>query len=345
MNKKILRPIIIIIIVLASLILLWKNLNQTSEWDSKLFSINNPQSIDKVTFIPNDESQRTLTLYKEDNIWFVKNDLGNFKADTNSVKQLIFWLMPKLRIQRPTTDEQSKFVNRQLTQFATKATFYAKGTEVQSIFVGGPTQDQLATYMFKEGTDRPCLVEIQNFNGYATPYFNTNINLWRTSQLLEVEPEDIQELAIEWPQNPEWNYKILNQDSKSPQLFYKNQTVSNANSSLLTGYLLLCSSFSRETGDIAGINRDISRKDSVINSSAIVKFNYILKNQKSISISIFDNPNYEDTEIDAKSSNTETIQTKLFWIKSSEDPNLWLTQGVLIKNKIKQYQDFIISQP
>ena len=186
MNKKILRPVIIIVLVLASLGLLWRNLNQTSEWDPKLFSIENPQLIDKISFVPNDESQRTLTLYKEKNIWYVKNDLGNFKADTNSVKQLLFWLMPKLRIQRPTTDEQSKFVNRQLTQYATKATFFENGKEVQSIYVGGPTQDQLATFMFKEGTDRPCLVEIKNFNGYATPYFNTNINLWRSSQLLDV---------------------------------------------------------------------------------------------------------------------------------------------------------------
>lgn len=345
MNKKILRPLIIIVIVLASLALLWRNLNQTSKWDPKLFSIQNPQSIDKVTFTPNDETQRTLTLFKEGTTWYVKNDLGNYKADSNSVKQLIFWLMPKLRIQRPTTDEQSKFVNRQLTQYATKATFYSGNTEIQSIYVGGPTQDQLATFMFKEGTDRPCLVEIQNFNGYATPYFNTNINLWRSSQLFEVEPENIKELSVEWPQNPEWNFIILNPDNQSPQLIYRNQTISNANSSLLTGYLLLCSNFSRETGDVAGINKDIPRRDSIINSNPLITFKYILANNKSTSISIFDNPNYEDTEIEANINDTETVQTKLFWIKSSDDPNLWLTQGVLIKNKIKQYQDFIISQP
>ena len=345
MNKKILRPLLIIVIVLTSLGLLWRNINQTSEWDPKLFSIHNPESVDKVTFIPNDESQRTLTLYKQDNIWYVKNDLANYKADTNSVKQLIFWLMPKLRIQRPTTDEQSKFVNRQLTQYATKATFYSGSAEIQSIYVGGPTQDQLATFMYKEGTDRPCLVEIQNFNGYATPYFNTNINLWRSSQLLEVEPESIGELTVEWPQNPDWNFKIANPDDQSPKLIYKNQVITNANSSLLTGYLLLCSNFSRETGDVAGINKDIPRRDSIINSPALVTFNYVLKNKESISIDIFDNPNYEDTEVEANINNTETVQTKLFWIKSSDDPNLWLTQGVLIKNKIKQYQDFIISQP
>ena len=345
MNKKIIRPILIIILVLSSLGFLWKNLNQTSEWDPKLFSIENPKLIDKVEFVPNDESQRILTFYKENNVWFVKNDLGNYKADTNSIKQLIFWLMPKLRIQRPTTDEQSKFVNRQLTQFATKATFFANGKEVQSIYVGGPAQDQLATFMFKEGTDRPCLVEIQNFNGYATPYFNTNINLWRSSQLLEVSPDEISQLNVNWPQNPEWNFSIQNQENKAPELIHQNKTIENANISLLSGYLLLCSNFSRETGDIAGINKDIPRRDSIINSTPIITFDYTLTNKKHISISIFDNPNFEDTEVNANTTNTETVQTKLFWIKSSEDSNLWLTQGVLIKNKVKQFQDFIISQP
>jgi hypothetical protein len=59
-----------------------------------------------------------------------------------------------------------------------------------------------------------------------------------------------------------------------------------------------------------------------------------------MSISIYPNSHFEDVGVDASPTDTKTLQTALFWVKSSDDPNLWLTQDVVIKNRLKSLSEF-----
>jgi hypothetical protein len=100
--------------------------------------------------------------------------------------------------------------------------------------------------------------------------------------------------------------------------------------------------FAREAGSVAGINQDATQKDAILKSTPLVIFNYTTSNNQKTSISVYPVPSgFEDVAIDAKPTETTTKQTELFWVKSSNDPYIWMAQDIVLRNRIKQLSDFL----
>lgn len=339
-NKAYYKPIIISIVALLSAYLLWDNLNSTAEYDPSIFALKEPALVDRFTFTPNDENKFGLTFFKnQQGDWLIHNSKDTFPADTNNINMLLYWAVAKLKVQRPVNDEQKKYLVRQLAMEATKATFYSEGKAFHTIYIGGSTQDNSATFMYKPEMERPCIVEIAGFNGYLTPYFNTDIHLWRSLNLIDIPVGNIKNLTVSWPANPKNGFSISQKDEQLSLIDTNGNTV-ESNQSLLTGYLMLCSSFTREAGSIAGINRHNEQRDSVLSQQPVVIFRYELTDNSIQELAILPNNGFEDVSIDAKPSETQAVQSALFWMKSSEDDNLWLTQDIILKNRMKTLNDF-----
>jgi hypothetical protein len=252
---------------------------------------------------------------------------------------LLQWAMRKLKVQRPVSPESVKNLSRKMALNAVKATFSVNGKDMHSIYVGGSTQDNMATYMYKTDSETPYIVEIPGFQGYVTPYFNTDIHVWRSLKLIDFQTADILSIHVDWPKNPQQSFQIKQENNQFSLFNNQNQFV-KANQSLLAGYLMLCSQLAREAGAVAGINRDQKQKDSVLNSLPIIRFTYTSKSKKTVTLDVFEHQGFEDILVNANPENTETVQTALFWIKSSEDPHLWLSQDIVLKNRMKTLSDF-----
>ena len=334
------KPIGIAVIAVVSAILLWKNINHTGNYKPDMFALKNPERVDAFRFTPNDPKNAPLYFQKKNNQWYVYNQLDTFLADSQNIQMLLGWAMRKLKVQRPVSGESVKNPSRKMALSAVKASFSIDGKETHAIYVGGSTQDNMATYMYMPEYDNPCIVEIPGFQGYLTPYFNTDIHIWRSLKLVNLNPNDIESLKVIWHQNPKNSFEIIQKENQI-NLFDMQQNALNANKSLLAGYLILCSEFSREAGSVAGINKDKKQKDSVLSSNPIVSFIYTLKNQQQSRLDIFPHQGFEDIIIDARPESTETIQTALFWVRSSEDPHLWLSQDIILENRMKSVSDFL----
>lgn len=339
-NIPYLKPLIVALIAILATTLLWKNLNHTAKYDPDMFALKNPSEIDAFRFTPNNPQNQPLYFQKRNNRWYVYNQTDTFPADSNNIQMLLNWAVKKLKVQRPVSPESVKNLSRKMALSAVKATFSSQEKEIHSIYVGGSTQDNMATYMYKTDLETPYIVEIPGFQGYVTPYFNTDIHVWRSLKLIDFPNSSIESLKVAWSANPKQNFTIK-QENNTLTLFDAQNKPVNANQSLLAGYLILCSEFSREAGAVAGINRDQKQKDSIINSAPVVSFTYTLKNQsKPVSLSIYNHQGFEDILVDARPDQTETVQTALFWVKSSEDPHLWLSQDIVLKNRMKTLTDF-----
>lgn len=339
-RKAYIKPLLVILVTLSAAWLLWENMNSTTKYDRDMFALKNPSEVDRFTFTPNNESKGALTFFKSDKQeWMVCNNNDTFPADTNNVNMLLNWAVAKLAVQRPVNDEQKKYLVRQLAMEATKASFYSKGENIHTIYVGGSTQDNQATFMYKPEIDRPCIVEIPGFNGYLTPYFNTDIHLWRSLNLINVQTNNTAKLEVIWPNSPKSSFSI---QQKNEQLSLHDVTGMEvkSNQSLLAGYLMLCSSFTREAGSIAGVNRDRQARDSILSQEPVLIYRYTLVDGRNKELTIFPNNGFEDVTMDANPSETQTVQSALFWMKSSEDSNLWLTQDIILKNRMKTINDF-----
>ena len=78
----------------------------------------------------------------------------------------------------------------------------------------------------------------------------------------------------------------------------------------------------------------------MLSQQPVVIFRYELTDNSIRELAILPNNGFEDVSIDAKPSKTLAVQSALFWMKSSEDHNLWLTQDIILKNRMKTINDF-----
>lgn len=341
MSNKYLKPVAIAAIALIAFFLLWRNMDHTSTWKPNLFALKNPNEITKFTFTPNDAKRPPLSFEKINNTWFVFNQQSRFPADTNSIHLLLNWAMPKLRIKLPTSDLEKKTVTRNLTLNGVKATFYVNQNPVHTIYVGGSTQSNEATYMYYPETERPCVVEVPGFQGYLTPYFNTDIQVWRSVYLFATDPSQIKSLKVFYPANPAESFTVQQSGDDLALLNQEGRKV-EAKRGLIAGYLLMCKDFAREAGSVAGINRDVAQKEAILKSTPLAIFTYTTVQNQTTSIAIYPVPSgYEDVAIDAKPTETSTKQTELFWVKSNNDPYIWMAQDIVLRNRLKKMSDFL----
>ena len=341
MNKKILKPLFIIVVAISAFTLLWKNLDNTSDWDPNLFALQNPASVDRMVFTPNNEKVKPIEFVRINGDWFIKikNDL--VLADSSNISMLLNWAMPRLKIKMPVSDQQKKHVVAAMAHDATKATFFINNKPVHTIYVGGSTQDNMSTYMFYPDTDRPCIVEIPGFQGYLTPYFMTDPNIWKSPLLIHSETHEIRQLHVYYPHQPQNSFSLNQQYEQLTLTDYKTNKVIPAKSSLMAGYLLFSKDFTREIGPVPAINNAVAMKDSILRSKPLAILEYVYTNGKKISLTIIPQNSFEDILIDAKPTETETVQTALYWVKSSEDAYVWTAQDIAIKNRLKSKFDFI----
>ena len=341
MSKKFIKPIAIAIIALVAFFFLWQNMNITSTWKPNLFALKNPNKITKFTFTPNNAKQQPLSFEKINNVWYVFNNNVKYVADSASIHLLIQWAMPRLKIKLPTSDNEKKSVTRNLTLNGVKATFFEGNDPVHTIYVGGSTQSNEATYMYYPETERPCVVEIPGFQGYLTPYFNTDIQVWRSVFLFSENPNNIKLLTVTYPSKKNRSFTIQQLGDELTLLNSEGQKV-DGKRGLIAGYLIMSKDFAREAGSVAGINQDATQKDAILKSTPLVIFNYTTSNNQKTSISVYPVPSgFEDVAIDAKPTETTTKQTELFWVKSSNDPYIWMAQDIVLRNRIKQLSDFL----
>ncbi len=341
MNKKILKPLIIIAVALSTFILLWKNLDNTSDWDPNLFALQNPSAVDRMVFTPNNDKVKPIEFVRINGDWFIKTKNDLFLADSSNISMLLNWAMPRLKIKMPVSDQQKKHVVAAMAHDATKATFYVNNKPVHTIYVGGSTQDNMSTYMFYPDSDRPCIVEIPGFQGYLTPYFMTDPNIWKSPLLVHSETHEIRQLNVFYPHQPQNSFTINQQNDQLTLTDYKSNKVIPAKNSLMAGYLLFSKDFTREIGPVPAINNATSMKDSILKSKPLAIIEYVYTNGKKISLTIIPQNSFEDILIDAKPTETETVQTALYWVKSSDDTYVWTAQDIAIKNRLKSKFDFI----
>lgn len=283
-----------------------------------------------------------LTLEKVDGKWIVRNESYSFPADTNSVNQLLFWAMPKLQVKCPVADAAKENVIKDITLNGTKVIFSNGNNPVHTLFVGFATPTQDATYMYFPDTERPCEITVPGFIGYLTPYFNTNIQLWRSVFLIDVNSQEITSLKVTYPTAPEQSFQITQKQNQLQLLNHQLQPIP-ANRSLIAGYLELSKTLAREAGEPAAINRNAQQAKQVTAQSPVAVFEYEFTTQpkKTIFIYPMSVTEGETYSMETRDGTAKTVETTLFWAKSNDEPTLWTIQEIILRNRLKTLSNFL----
>jgi hypothetical protein len=180
--------IILILVVILAGVAIWvvsTNTKSTLKRELRDFAIADTASVDKIFMVKKTNEQVTLT--REDNGWIVN---GKYPARPDAV-EIILKTLKRIQVKNPVSESSMDNVIKMLATRNTKVEVYTRGKLQKTIYVGGPTQDQLGTFMMLEGSSVPFIVAIPGFAGYLSSRFFTDEKSWRSPVIFDYEFNEI----------------------------------------------------------------------------------------------------------------------------------------------------------
>jgi hypothetical protein len=93
--------------------------------------------------------------------------------------------------------------------FGGKLQLFKSEKLVATYYIGHETQDNMGSYVFREGDDEPYIVHIPGFRGYLGPRFEPVPELWRSHRIVDLPVTEIQSVKVEIPNQPQESFEVL----------------------------------------------------------------------------------------------------------------------------------------
>ncbi|MFH0760112.1 MAG: DUF4340 domain-containing protein [Bacteroidota bacterium] len=196
--------IILLILVLAGIVVFFalRKSNSSVKRELRDFAVEDTASIDKIFMVKKDLNQITLT--RSGNHWLVN---GKYLARPDAVENLLKTLN-RVRIKSPVSKSQMDNAVKMLATRNTKVEVYNGRKLIKTLYVGGPTQDQMGTFMMIEGSSVPFVVHIPGFIGYLSTRFFVDEKGWRSTELFRYNFNDIAAITVENPAKPDESFRL-----------------------------------------------------------------------------------------------------------------------------------------
>lgn len=182
------------------------------------FKVEDTASIDKIFMA--DKSNRKVLLTKENGRWMVDNE---FPARVDLINDLLI-LLKRIEVKQYVPKTALENVIKSLAVHSTKVEIYQKGKLTKTMYVGGPTQDHLGTYMLLEGSSTPFICYVPGFRGYLTPYFMPMPEEWRDRMIFAYHISDIQKIRMEFVNLPDQSYEVTHDKGRFEIKLLKSNT-------------------------------------------------------------------------------------------------------------------------
>jgi len=204
--KKKLTLLIALVVVLAAVVIYFSLRSSDSSLKRELrdFAVEDTASVDRIFMVQKDNQQITLT--RSGNRWLV-ND--RYLARPDAMENLLKTLK-RIQVKSPVSTSMMNTAVRMLATRNTKVEVYDGRKLLKTIYVGGPTQDQMGTFMMLEGSSVPFIVHIPGFVGYLTTRFFVNERGWRSTELFRYNFNDIAAVTVENPAAPGESFRVRN---------------------------------------------------------------------------------------------------------------------------------------
>ncbi|MEO1259972.1 MAG: DUF4340 domain-containing protein [Bacteroidota bacterium] len=194
-----------------------KKATNTLGWDRK-FKVDNIDEVEKV-FIAK-RTGETITLTRNGDHW-LKN--GQYRVSPNAMENVLE-VVGEVTLKFVPTRAALDNIVKQLAARGIKVEVYGKGDKLlKSYYVGGVSPDARATYFIMEGSEQPMAVELPHMEGQVRTRFDLKGDDWRDRTVFDYQPEEIQSVSIEYPQQRNKSFKLERKGSSFDiQPFYEN---------------------------------------------------------------------------------------------------------------------------
>lgn len=212
-KNKFLIITLLVLIAIASYFFISKS-SGTLKNELKDFAIEDTVSIDKI-FI-SDYTGEKVTLTRGDKYWVVD---GAHKARPESI-EVIMNTFYRIAVKSPVAKAAMNNVIKDIATKTIKVEIYqGKDKPSKVYYIGGPTQDQMGTYMVLENDGEkssvPFIMHIPGFAGYLSTRFFANPLQWRDATIFKYNSEEIKSIEVTYHEKPEESFKIEKNNSVS----------------------------------------------------------------------------------------------------------------------------------
>ncbi len=183
-------------------IVAWNFVFKTEQSISSLFKIKNIGEIEKVV-IHNGKND-SLVLEKHDTTWFVN---GTIEARSESVLVLLQSL-EQGEIQSPVSVSDTAREKEFLRKIEKNVGIYRKGKKLKTIYCGRYDSTLRATCLLSSESEKMYFVSVPGIAEDYSKIFTTQTIYWLSAKIFHYRPEEIKEVTVEYPENPENSFQI-----------------------------------------------------------------------------------------------------------------------------------------
>lgn len=236
MKKNRTAFIIIIVLTIIVSLLFIKTKLKTQESSSQKFAVDDTSNVTKIFLA--DKNNNCVTLKRNNTYSWVVND--TFAASKDIVNLLLKTMM-SLDVKQPVSKSGRQQIMKLLATNSVKVEVYQKVFRIdlfdkikwfpfekltKTYYVGGATQDNLGTYMLIEGSEEPCIIYIQGFNGFLYTRYSPLLKDWRDHTIFNLKYNQIKSIEVVIANNPEGSFRAF---KKAPREFEVNMLLDKSN--------------------------------------------------------------------------------------------------------------------
>lgn len=267
MKKNRTTIIIVIVLLLVSVyFLFFRNGFSTLGGRDNNFAVQDTAAITKIVMEDKGNNKVVLTRvakgqWKVNDHYFVRNDAIN----------TLLYTMKMVAVKDLIDAASWDNVVKHLATTSVKVEIYDGDARVKAYYVGGPTADNMGTYMLlvKPGSDenykQPYITYIPGFDGFLSTRYFAIEKEWRDRTILRYYPNEIKSVALTYPQaENSFSIQYAGHNRYSMENPVSHQPITGLDTMAVRQYLTYCQSLSWE------IPATEPKKDSILASQPIV---------------------------------------------------------------------------
>lgn len=336
-------PLIIIILLLISAVaaFLLNRSHGTFDNEENAFAVSNKKDITRV--VMTDMQHKRVELTNVKGVWMVNNQ---YPAREELIASL-FDVLARIKTLCPVPRAAHDYVVRTIFEKSVKTEIYtSNNTGPERVYyVGGPSADGTGTYMLREvdgkPDNRPYITYLPGLQGYLTPRYQTDAEVWRSRVIFKYTPDEIKSLSVEYPaqENKSFALNRVTRDSFTLSPIDNKYAISQANPNqqkYVRDYLGFYSSISIETFDNTN-----TTKDSTIQTTPYCIFSITGIDNKLNRLKMFYQPINKRSKMPFdQNGKPMTYDVDRYFASFNNDKDFGVVQYYVFGKLLRSYEDF-----
>lgn len=330
----------------------WQVQKSTTQKDSyaeekhTMFAVQDIDQIQRV-FLANREGRRVLLERIEDLNWtYTDQETGKTYRANPGVVYTLLQTLHKVRVREPINKSAVDNAVRSLASQQTKVEVYTDAKEpIRVYYVGAMTDGATGNYLIMEGSERPYVGYIPNFQGTIDTRFLIKDANWRDRAIVRLDPKDLEfvEVAYQAPEQRAASFRIAQKGENNYEVTAIDEGTTVRAAELLNqvNAETFIEDFDVISAEMLIFNKH--QRDTVITSIpfAVVTYKATYHNEPQI-FRIYPVVNPEADRGDGLPGHRQKIQR--YFIDIDED-NFFLAQHLVIRSMLWDYRYFFQEAP